>query len=133
RCIRIGGGAATPCSRVIGVVGDVRRFRIEEEPHFQTYVPFARASTYMRRSTAVLARVAGRPADIGEPVPRARYAVEPSPRYVGAVPFDAPLHPQRRPWKLGARLFVRCGGLALLIALVGMYSVIAYLVQHRTH
>jgi ABC-type antimicrobial peptide transport system permease subunit len=48
-------------------------------------------------------------------------------------PFTEYLEPQRRPWKLGAVLFALCGALALSIAVVGLYGVIAYLVVHRRH
>jgi len=38
-----------------------------------------------------------------------------------------------KPWRLGAMLFSMFGALALLVAAVGTYSVIAYSVSRRTH
>jgi ABC-type antimicrobial peptide transport system permease subunit len=40
---------------------------------------------------------------------------------------------QVRPWRLGATMFVAFGALALLVAGIGLYSLIAYVVAQRTH
>jgi ABC-type antimicrobial peptide transport system permease subunit len=41
------------------------------------------------------------------------------------------LDPQIRPWRLGASLFSTLGALALVIAAVGLFAVISYLVTQR--
>jgi ABC-type antimicrobial peptide transport system permease subunit len=40
---------------------------------------------------------------------------------------------QYRSWRLGAQLFACLGALSLIIAGLGLYSVVSYLVQRRTH
>jgi ABC-type antimicrobial peptide transport system permease subunit len=42
------------------------------------------------------------------------------------------LDPQMRPWQLGTAVFAGFGGLALAIAVIGLYSVMAYATSQRT-
>jgi ABC-type antimicrobial peptide transport system permease subunit len=57
----------------------------------------------------------------------------PGASYVTVTPFADVVGSQMRSWKLGATMFVAFGALALLLAAVGLYSVIAYNVVQRTH
>jgi putative ABC transport system permease protein len=119
---------------VVGVVADTRRFSLREEPALQFYVPIGQQPSWMGGNAfSVLVRAAGPPELLAEPLRRALHGMEPSLRYVAVQPFSEQVAPQRRPWRLGAVLFVLCGALALSIAVIGLYSVIAYLVLHRRH
>jgi ABC-type antimicrobial peptide transport system permease subunit len=48
------------------------------------------------------------------------------------LPLSQLLDPQIRPFQLGASMFSFFGALALLLAAVGIYGVLAFLVRHRT-
>jgi hypothetical protein len=123
--------AERPCSRVVGVVEDARRFQLQEAPAMQFYVPIGQAAA-ISGITLLVRPSPSTPA--GAAVLRHElFALDPTLAYVDVTSLRDRIDPQVRPWRLGAALFVCFGALAFLIAAVGLYSIIAYTTEQRTH
>jgi predicted permease len=122
-----------PCSRVVGIVEDARRFQIaHEEAAMQYYVPLGQETGI--GGTTLLIRPVGAPAPMVETVRRELQRLEPGIGYLAVRTLqEIGVDSQVRPWRLGATMFAVFGGLALLVAAIGLYSLIAYLVAQRTH
>lgn len=78
-------------------------------------------------------RVRGRAALQAETIRRRLQQEMPGVSYVTTTPLATIIDGEQRPWQLGATMFLALGGLALAVAAIGLYSVIAYNVAQRTH
>ncbi len=128
KCIMIG-DPPVPCSEVVGIVADAHQSSIRETASMQYYVPLGQEQGI--GGTSILVRPRG---DAEAAIPKLRQALlaMPDVPYTRIEFMQTVLDPQYRPWKLGATMFGVFGVLALIIAAVGLYSVIAYLVADRT-
>ena len=81
----------------------------------------------------LLVRVSGSPEAMGETIRKALQAEMPGASYVTARPMKEVFEPNIRSWRLGATMFLAFGALALVLAGIGLHSVIAYNVVQRTH
>lgn len=134
KCLQIG-TENPPCSTVVGIVENTRRQQIIEGDSLLYYIPLEQAEPALRNGARLIVRAAGDDADmlarIAETTRREALALEPGLRYVSARPLDEVIAPQLRVWRLGAVLFSAFGLLALAVAAVGLYSVVAFDVEGR--
>jgi predicted permease len=131
KCVIIGaspGETDPPCTEVVGVVEDARTFSLLPEEAMQYYVPLGSEGG----ARALLVRVRGEPETSIPSIRRALLSLEPGLRYPEIQPLRELIDPQARSWKLGATMFTAFGLLALLVAAVGLYSVLAFSVAQRT-
>jgi predicted permease len=130
RCIHVGSGEP-PCSEVVGVVADIHRQGIQENPFMMYFIPLAQAPGDLVPSN-LFVRTTGAPLEMAETIRREVLALDPAQSFVRVQPYGDLISPGMRPWRLGATMFSLFGLLALLTASVGLYGVLAFLVSQQS-
>ena len=132
RCLRFHDVDA-PCARVIGIVETANRDRlIEPEPVAHFYRSLAQSSN----PTPRIAVIRARPGELASVLAAARTLIRedlPAGAFPDVKPLASAFDAEMRPWRLGSTLFSAIGLLALLVAVIGTYSVVAYIVGQRRH
>jgi len=102
----------------------------------QFYVPFEQLPPMPFQAgnqvNGLLARVSGDPRVLVGAIQRAVQRNSEVPVFANVRPYQDLLSRQLRPWQLGATLFSAFGALALAIAAVGLFAVIAYVTNEQT-
>jgi predicted permease len=129
RCLYIGVGDA-PCSEIIGVVRDARRGRLIEETTYQYYVPIQQRQTSFPVDGLMVRIPAELPQTLAA-VQRELLALDSRVRFIRSRPIQDLVAGELRQWRLGATMFSLFGVLALLVAAIGLYSVLAFDVAQR--
>lgn len=129
QCIRVGADSM-PCTTVVGIAEDIKQNQLADDGGLHYYLPIAQ---YHPESAALFARVRGSAADQEESVRRQLQSLMPGNAYLSVNSMRDIVEPEVRSWRLGATMFVAFGGLAIVLAAIGLYSVIAYDVVQRTH
>jgi predicted permease len=117
-----------PCRRVVGVFGDFVRVGLADKGAIAVAVP-----TRLNRTSpqALVVRTTGDPATVVPLIRQIILGLSPDVRHVQveamADRYDALL----QPWKLGATMFLVFGVLALVVAAVGLYGILAFAVAQR--
>jgi putative ABC transport system permease protein len=126
KCVKLEAGG--PCYVIVGISGDIRA-DFSEGPGRHLYVAAAQVPAPDSR---LFIRTRGEAALQTEAVRRALQEVVPGFAYVSTRTLDGIVAPQMRSWRLGATMFTIFGLLALVVAAIGLYSVVAYDVSQRT-
>lgn len=130
KCVRIE-QPANPCTYVVGVAEDIHTQSIgPEERFFFYYVPAAQFRPH-EDDGGLFARVRGDAEDFIEPLRQRLQQEMPGASYVSVTRLGENVEGETRAWVTGASLFTAFGALALVLAGLGLYSMIAYSVAQR--
>jgi predicted permease len=132
RCFRIAWPDTAPCTYVVGVAENIRSESIDDDPKlFYYYMP---AAQFRPHDGGLFVRVRdGGASRMIEPVRLRLQRDMPGASYVTVRRLGDIVDAKLRSWITGAKVFTVFGVLALLLAAVGLYSVIAYDVTQRRH
>ena len=137
QCLRLE-SATSACYSVVGVVESSRTMSVVEEARPQYFLPqanmtglrsddrHANPTVLIVRTTPALA--SGVVADVAAELKREFPTGYPNSRVMASTLDD-----DYRPWRVGALLFSGFGVLALIVAMLGIYSTVSYGVSQRTH
>jgi hypothetical protein len=132
-CVRTFRADTIPCATIVGVVEDVHQSRLREAPSYQYYMPYSQWLG-TAKSAALLVRLDGPPrAEVIERIRRALQDISSDTPFPSVESYADIVDPQLRSWKLGASVFSLFGTLAFLVAMVGLYALLAYSVAQRRY
>jgi putative ABC transport system permease protein len=128
QCVRVGADTV-PCRAVVGVTEGIKQSSLSDDAGIQYYLPI---DQYHPENASLFVRIDGDASRTAETVRRRLQRLMPGAAFVTVTPMRDIVGPEQRSWRLGATMFVALGVLALVLAAVGLYSVIAYGVAQRT-
>lgn len=132
------GADTMPCTTIVGVVTNSRRQSLIEGPIPQLYRPLRQLPASVTDGIvsffgyALLAR-AERPQAVVEPLRRVIQRSAPEVPFAHVTPLREQFGRHTRSWVLGATMFSAFGAVALALAAVGLYSVVAFIATLRRH
>jgi predicted permease len=131
----IGKRIALPFSKewrtIVGITGDIRHQGLARGSAPEIYFPFSQW-TQPRISVTLIVKTTGDPLRFAEPLRREIAAIDPDLPVSGISTIENHVEKMAAQPRFSSRLFEILAGIALLLAVTGLYSVLAYLVSRRT-
>ena len=115
---------------VVGVVGSTKQ-SLDEEPFNETYVPVAQDPNW--GSLTFVVRTAGEPTAFAGAVREALQSVDRTLPTYNLKTMDDVVATSAAPRRLPTQLLSAFAGVAMLLAMLGIYGVTSYYVTQRTH
>ena len=120
---------------IVGVVGDSRNIRLDEQPRAAAYVPFLQdpLSKNLARSLTIVARTKSDPAAVASSLRSVVTSMDKSVPVYAVKPMTEYLRDSLSRRRFSMVLLSTFSGVALILAALGIYGVISYGVIQRTH
>jgi putative ABC transport system permease protein len=115
---------------IVGVVADIRHFGLDIDPKPEMYVPFAQESYF---TTIYVVRSNQDPRALLPAIQREVQAIDPALPLANVRTFENIIAESVAPRRLSVVLLGVFAGVAVLLASVGIYGVMSFLVVQRTH
>jgi putative ABC transport system permease protein len=131
---RIGLSGPPDWREIVGVARDVRHYGPDNEPKPETYVPYNQnQASYLQYGSMALVVRGENPSNLVSGVRGEILAVDSSQPIYNAKTMEQVVADSVAQRRLDTLLLALLSGVALLLAAVGTYSVMAYTVAQRTH
>jgi ABC-type antimicrobial peptide transport system permease subunit len=124
------GNDTMPCASVIGVAENIKANDVIDDNGLQYYRLLDQSEP---QDASIFVRARGDARPLAETVRKQLQTLMPGSSYVTVTPMHDIVDPNLSSWRMGATMFLLFGILALVLAAIGLYSVIAYNVAQRTH
>ena len=122
---------------IVGVIADTRHFGLDQEPRPEFYLPLPHVAPFVwdvsSRSLTILVRTARDPASLVPELARVVRDLDPELPIYRVRTMDEVLADTTAPMRSFTTLLAVFGAMALVLAAVGVYGLVASLVQQRHH
>jgi putative ABC transport system permease protein len=126
------GSSKYPTATIVGIVADVKRLSLREQPGPEMYVPYTQKVYPSLLTMNVIVRSQVEPSALTGMVRRAIASVDPELPLAKVETLAEVVNDSLAQPRFSLLLMAAFGGLALLLAGVGLYGVISYSVAQRT-
>lgn len=118
---------------IIGIAGDVRHFGLDLPEAPALYTPYQQSGREWKRWMTLVARNEGSPADLMRAVKIAIHKIDPQLPITNARTMTEVMSESYAERRFNMLLLVIFAALAMILAGVGIYGVMSYMVAYRTH